>query len=172
MSAIQPCYSTNGRINIKDEINQPKTAVFTHADSIPTKEYSTYRDAMAGTWNNTILSNAFFSKENIALLQNNLRTSVYNLSNKQYLIGPQDSDELKIIMRAMFLQYSKNLPDNISNQIEVLNDYVIQYSAKKVYGGIISYMKYKDDISTIHCPMAPPEMSRPNNKQLQLKPWF
>ena len=172
MAHIQPCISTNGRINIKDDIYEPKTAVFTHADSIPTKEYTSYRDAMTGNWYNTTLSNAFFSKENIAILQNEIRAGVHRLSNGQYIIGPQDSDELKIIMRAMFLQYSKNLPNGVREQIKTLNEYVIQYSSKQVYNGIISYVKYKDDVSMIHCPIALPEMARKNDKQLELQPRF
>jgi hypothetical protein len=163
------CTGTNGRIDI---IGQPTTAVFTHADQIPTKEYTSYRDAMIGNWYNTELSNAFFSKENIQILQNGIRAGVYRLSNGQYLIGPQDSNELKIIMRAMFLQYSKNVSNNITEQISNLNEQVLQYSTKQVYGEIVAYMKYRQDVSTISCPLALPEMPKKNDKQLIFNRWF
>ena len=43
------------------------------------------------------------------------------------MIGPQDCDSLKIIMRSVFLQYSANQPNNISKQITELNKSVLEY---------------------------------------------
>ena len=157
------CTGTNGRINIMD-VNT--ASVFTHQDHIPVKECSSYRDAMTGTWNSTSLSNAFFSKKNIENLQNQLRMGVYKKSNGQYKIGQQDCNELMTIMRSIFLQYAKNLPENIPEQISKLNQRVLDYSIKQVYNELLAYTKYKQDVSTIACPISLPEMSRPNNKQL------
>ena len=46
---------------------------------------------------------------------------MYNRSNGQYVIGSQDCDSLKIVMRSVFLQYSANQPGNITQQITDLN---------------------------------------------------
>ncbi len=156
----------NGRVNIMGENT---SAVFALSDRIPVNQMSSYRDAMTGNWNNTPLSTAFFSRENIQALQNGIRVGVYNRSNQQYLIGNQNSDELKIIMRSIFLQNAKNTPENIPFQIDVLNKLVLEYAVHQVYGEAEGYMKYKRDASTLVTPIDPPVMSKCNDKQLLYK---
>ena len=142
-------------------------------DRIPINgKAQSYLDAMNGNWYDTKLSNAFFSAHNIQILQNGLRAGVYNMSNQQYVIGEQNVDELNIIMRAIFLQNAKNLPDNIDMQIKDLNDRVLKYTIKETYGEADSYMKYKRDASTLVVPLAMPILSYSNDKQLELKKWF
>ena len=94
------------------------------------------------------------------------------MSNKQYIVGYQNEDELKIIMRSTFLQYSQNLPHNIKEQIGFLNKMVLDYAVGQVYGEAQGYMKYKYDASTMYEPIARPILSKANDKQLQLKKWF
>ena len=107
----------NGRINIKS----PNTsALFKMYDKIPANQCVTFRNATEGLWNDTILSKAFFSQQNIQIIQNGIRAGVYHRSNGQYVVGPQDCDSLKIIMRSVFLQYSANQPSNIPQQIQNL----------------------------------------------------
>ena len=65
---------------------------------------------------------AFFSAENIQIIQNAIKAGVYHGSKSQFVIGNQDEDTLKIIMRSTFLQYSSNNPVNITQQIQSLND--------------------------------------------------
>ena len=78
------------------------------------KEYkaSKYANALVGNFQTTILSNTFFSAENVQILQNAIIAGVYKKSNKKYKIGNQDEDVLKTIMRAMYLQFSKNFLAN------------------------------------------------------------
>lgn len=159
----------NGRVNIKS----PNTsALFQMYDKIPANQCVTYRNATEGLWDGTPLSNAFFSGENIQILQNGIRAGVYKRSNGQYVIGPQDCDSLKIVMRSVFLQYSANQPDNIPQQIEQLNNLVLNYCVQQVYSEAQGYMKYVDDASTLVVPMAHPVMSSTHDKQLELKSWF
>lgn len=160
--------NNNGRVNI---VSPNIDNLFNMKDKIP-KETFDYRDAMKGNWYKTKLSDLFFSKENIELLQNGLRAGVYRMSNNKYIIDKQDNDELKVIMRSIFLQNSKNKPDNITGQIEILNKLVLDYSIKQVYGEAQGYIKYKYDISTLAEPISHPTMSKLNDKQLQLKNWF
>ena len=162
--------SSNGRVNI---LGPNIDNQFALSDRIPinSTKYS-FRDAMTGNWYDTQLSNAFFSVKNIQIIQNGIRSGVYNKSNKQYVIGEQNPDELQIIMRSIFLQYSKNLPDNIPEQINDLNKNVFDYAINQVYGEADGYMKYKRDASTMWTPMAMPVLSYSNDKQLELKKWF
>ena len=163
------CNSSNGRVDI---LGPNTSSVFALSDRIPISKGESFRDAMTGNWYDTTLSNAFFSANNIQILQNGLRKGVYQMSNDQYLIGEQSPDELKIIMRSVFLQNSKNLPNNISQQISVLNNIVLDYAVKQVYSACEGYMKYKRDASTLVVPIDTPVLSRTNDKQLILKKWF
>jgi hypothetical protein len=142
------------------------------SDRIPVNQCSSFREAMVGNWNDTALSVAFFSGQNIKILQNGIRAGVYNKSNGQYVIGEQNCDELKIIMRSVFLQYSKNLSVDIPGQIEKLNKYVLIYAVNQVYGEADGYMKYKRDASTLVVPLSTPILTYSSDKQLELKPWF
>jgi len=163
------CSSTNGRVNILG----PNTDIrFSMSDRIPIDQATSFRDAMTGNWNNTILSDTFFSAQNIKIIQNAIRVGVYKRSNGNYIIGEQNYDELKIIMRSIFLQHSKNLAINIRDQIENLNKLVLDYSINQVYGEAEGYMKYKRDASTLVVPIAMPILSYSNDKQLELKKWF
>lgn len=159
----------NGRI---DFISPNTSILFSMTDRIPVSECSDFREAMTGNWHNTTLSNAFFSASNIQIIQNGIRAGVYKRSNGMYIVGNQKCDELKIIMRSIFLQYSKNQPDNIASQIQALNTLVLNYAIKQVYGEAEGYMKYKRDASSMYTPIAPPVMSKTNDKQLELKKWF
>ena len=159
----------NGRVNIKS----PNTsALFQMYDKIPANQCATFRNATEGLWNETTLSKVFFSQENIQIIQNGIRAGIYKRSNGQYIIGPQDCDSLKIIMRSVFLQYSANQPFNISQQIEELNKIVLNYCIQQVYSEAQGYMKYVDDVSTLVVPIAHPIQASNTDRQLEFKGWF
>jgi len=161
--------SSNGRV----DINGPKTSdLFQMYDKIPVNQCTTFRNPTEGLWDNTALSNAFFSAENMVIIQNGIRVGVYQKSNGQYVISDQDGDTLKIIMRSIFLQHTSNQPTNIKGQVNELNKIVLDYSIPQVYSEAVGYYKYLEDASTMYTPMPPPVMSSNNDKQLVLKPWF
>lgn len=160
---------TNGRIDIKT----PNTSnLFQMYDRIPANQCTTYRDATEGIWVETPLSKLFFSKENLQILQNGIRAGVYKRSNGQYIIGEQDCDALKIIMRSVYLQHSSNQSENISQQINQLNKMILDYCIQQVYGEAQGYLKYIDDASTLVVPLAPPVMTSNTDKDLYFKGWF
>jgi len=159
---------SNGRIDILGPIGTQ----FNFADKIPVKSCESFNDALQGTWIDSTLSLVFFCKENIKILQNAIKKGVYDKSNKQYIIGDQNCDELKIIMRSIYLQNTNNLPYNITNQITALNNLVLNYCVKQVYNEAVGYMKYKHDVSTMYTiPNLPTNTSSKNNT-LELKPFF
>ena len=159
----------NGRIDIKS----PNTNnLFKMYDKMPVNQCATFRDPTEGLWTQTPLSQAFFSQQNILIIQNGIRAGVYKMSNQQYLIAPQDCDSLKIIMRSVFLQHSLNKPNEYQSQIVELNKIVLDYCVKQVYSEAQGYVKYIDDASTLVVPIAHPVLSSTNDKQLELKPWF
>lgn len=162
--------STNGRVNI---VQPDIDSLLAMSDKIHTdNKCSSYNDAMTGVWYNTQLSNLFFSKENISALQHGIIQGVYTLSSGQYIIGNQSCDELKTIMRSIFLQNSTNLRENIKGQVRELNKIVLDYAVKQVYGEAQGYVQYKKDVSTLVVPMSLPIFSKTNDKQLIMKNFF
>ena len=159
----------NGRVDIKSPDTSNLFAMF---DKIPANQCATFRNPTEGLWDESYLSKAFFSQENIQMLQNGIRSGVYERSNGQYLIAPQDCDSLKIIMRSVYLQYSANQPFNVTQQIEELNKIVLNYCIQQVYGEAQGYLKYIDDASTLVVPIAHPVMANNTDRTLELKTWF
>jgi hypothetical protein len=161
--------TNNGRVDIKT----PNTSkLFQMYDKIPANQCTTFRSATEGLWDDTILSQVYFSNQNIQIIQNGIRAGVYNRSNGQYIIGPQDCDSLKIIMRSIFLQYSANQPNNITQQVEELNKLVLEYCIQQVYSEAQGYITYVNDASTLVVPIERPVMTSTNDRQLELKSWF
>jgi len=161
--------ANNGRVDIKS----PNTSsLFELYDKIPANQCVTFRNPTEGLWDETSLSQAFFSQNNIQILQNGIRAGVYHRSNGQYLIGPQDCDSLKIIMRSIYLQHSANQANNVMQQIEELNKMVLDYCIKQVYSEAQGYMKYLDDASTLVVPIAHPIMADNTDRELEFKRWF
>jgi Family of unknown function (DUF5761) len=160
---------SNGRIDIQS----PDTrSLFNMYDKIPAHQCTTYRNPLEGQWDDSTLSKAYFSKENIQIIQNGIRAGVYKQSNNQYVVAPQDCDSLKIVMRSIYLQYSANLPGNISGQIEALNQMVLNFCIQQVYSEAKGYMKYLSDASNMYVPIAHPVLAKDDDKELILKPWF
>ena len=166
--------SSNGRVDIINKTQSPDISkLFAMYDKIPSNQCATLREPTLGQWDETPLSKAYFSKENIQIIQNGIRAGVYNKSNKQYVVGPQDCDALKIIMRSVFLQHAANQPDNISGQIEQLNKIVLDYCIFHVYSEAQSYMKYLHDVSTLAVPLSTPIVESQKDKNNYLMPnWF
>ncbi len=159
----------NGRVDIL----QPNTnTLFSMFDKIPANDCVSYKDAMQGNWTDSPLSKAFFSKQNFQIIQNGLRAGVYKMSNNRFVIGQQSCDNLKMIMRSIFLQHSANMPDNIPEQINGLNNLVLEYSIPKLFSEATAYLKYKHDASTLVVPLSRPVLAYSNDKTLELKPCF
>jgi len=160
----------NGRIDILGPTVEQQFAMY---DKIPNSEKCTsFHDAMVGNWYDTPLSDAFFSARNMEAVQNALRNGVYTMSNGAYLIGPQDCDNLKMIMRSVFLQSSMNLATDIPGQIAALNKIVVDMFVPKLCSEARAYLQYKRDASTMYRPIDRPIYSAENDKTLELQPWF
>ena len=166
--------SSNGRIDIINKTQSPDLSnLFAMYDKIPANQCATFREPTLGQWDETSLSKAYFSTENIQIIQNGIRSGVYNKSNQQYVVAPQDCDSLKIIMRSVFLQHSANQLNNISQQISELNKIVLDYCVFHVYSEAQGYMKYLHDVSTLAVPLATPIVETYKDKKNYLMPkWF
>jgi hypothetical protein len=117
-------------------------------DSKKGKDNIVRHAAIRGIHDRTLLNQLFFSEKNIKNIQNKLRYTIYKMSNGQFTIGPQNEDELAIIMRSIYLQYSRNMPDKIKEQIAELNNIVVDQIAPEVLGQTKQYIKYLEDINS------------------------
>lgn len=84
----------------------------------------------------TPVSVLFFSRKNVDYLQYMMKKLVYKETG--HIIGRQSDEELLIIMRSIYLQNSKNQPEQISRQVAELNREVLRFS---VYDKIIPKVK-------------------------------
>jgi hypothetical protein len=151
---------------------QPNTEnLFGLYDKIPVHQISTIRKPIKGVWEDTTLSKVFFSKENTSIIQNGIRAGVYKLSNGKYLVDNQDPEELQLIMRGIFTEYSKNQPNNIREQVESLNERVVKYCSDKVFQEAQGYLKYLRDTNTTPTPLTYPTLTS-RSKQLEFKNFF
>ena len=161
----------NGRVNILEP--EDPTVVFRMTEKIATKNKATeYRDALEGNWENNVIAQVYFSAGNIQIIQNALRAGVYSMSQNKIIVPPQNMDALKVIMRSIYLQYAQHYPTKITEQIEQLNHYVLDYSVPFVYNEAVAYKKYMEDQSTLVIPLQHPIHHDRQYKQLELKPWF
>jgi hypothetical protein len=91
------------------------------------------------------VSRTFFSNDNVERIQREIVNNVYNKSQK--VISRQSYQELQIIMKSIYLQYSRNLPNNIEEQVFTLNKYVIDECVSIIIPNVIQYNKYITEIT-------------------------
>lgn len=116
-------------------------------DSKP-KSYSS--QVLQGLIEDTPLSVAYFSPENIRIVQNMVRRDIYERTQGNYLIDYQPETEVLVVMRSVFLTYSKNLPTNVKEQITELNYLSYRKIVEKIYPNLVSYMIYLKDASQMY----------------------
>lgn len=150
----------NGRVNLAARSSAGGQA----PEDFPGYKYQTTAekgfetDMLRGNWETTPVSQAFFNPDNIKLLQNAIRRYVFEKSQpKGYVIDDQSVDELKIIMRAIYYQYARNLPFDVPAQVNDLNDKVVAWSGPHVMSAVDHYYYYLNDISHMPVPMQQPQ---------------
>lgn len=165
----------NGRLNLSNM----RPAVSGSADALPGFDYRTQvgaaegRDQIRGNMEATPLNQAYFSSANVQIVQNKIRHGVYEKSKGEFLIDPQSVDELLTVMRAMYLQYGRNLPDRIPEQIADLNQLVADWAIPKIMAEASMHKYYLRDISTMPVPMAHPmKMTMVGSKTQSLDRFF
>jgi hypothetical protein len=117
---------------------------------------TTLDDALQGIQMATTLSRAYFSPEHVQQLHNKIRYQVWLKSSKQFIISQQSDVELKIIMRAIYLQYSKNLELNIPEQIEDLDKHVLVYAVRDIVHEVNQHRDYLNKVETLPVPLQHP----------------
>ena len=131
---------------------------------------SNTRHLFKGLYGETPLTFLFFSKDNIDNIQNLIRHTVYKELN--VVIDPQDSTELMIIMRSLFLEYHRHpklidqsmdektlkiLLKQYSDEVARLNELVINETVPRVLSQLQQYVDYLRDSAAPRIPLEKPE---------------
>jgi len=104
----------------------------------------------------TPLNEVFFSPANIETLQKSIAEQVRMMSGGKYSIGPQDEQQLKLIMRSYYLMYGQNNASNVAGELEDLNRRVVGYASGKIYSEVDFHQFYLQDLQQFPDPIANP----------------
>lgn len=101
------------------------------------------------------LAQLFFSGTNVEALQLGLRNMVYARSSGRHVIGRQSEAELRIIMRAVYLQHASHRGFEVVDEVRELNGRVLDYAVPRVLSELEAHTQYLRDVS------APPAFMPP-----------
>lgn len=103
------------------------------------------------------ITKLFFSKDNIKRLQKKIKVAIYDKSNKKFKMDvDQDESDLMVVMRAIYIEHSKNLPNHTIRQVKMLNNKTIEHILPDMMTNIKQYYGYINDISKpISTPLRP-----------------
>jgi hypothetical protein len=149
----------NGRVNltVRKSAGGPAPSDFPGYQYQRTSEAEFQTDMLRGNWEENAISKAFFSGQNLTRIQNTIRKQVFERSQpKGYIIDNQSVDELKMIMRAIYYTYSRNLPFDTEGQIAELNGRVVEWSVPHILSAVDHYVYYLQDISHLPVPLQQP----------------
>tara|TARA_Y100001958_G_C21234475_1_gene560634 strand:+ start:33 stop:839 length:807 start_codon:yes stop_codon:yes gene_type:complete len=104
-------------------------------------------DFLKGIQEITPISKFFFSSENIQAIDDTIRFKVYKLTDKR--IDSQINNELFVIMRSIYLQYSKNtISKDVIAEVKYLNSIVVENTIHKIKNELEGFSRYIDDIES------------------------
>lgn len=121
--------------------------------------------------NNSELSKMFFSDINIKRIQKLLRTEIFTRSKGKFKMDvDQDEKELVYVMRAIYIEHARYIPNQIVRQVKILNKKVIDEVMPSIITSIQHNYGY---LKRINNPIDP--IQRPvnvNNAGRKLLPGF
>jgi hypothetical protein len=141
--------------NVLDYKNSPNTDTLKNCNT---------QDSLKGILDESLLSNTFFSVDNIQNIQNMIRYYFYQEKNE--VISEQSNNELLTIMRGIYLKYSNsaaNTMDEIKSEVLELNKVVTEFSLKQIYINYDNYNRYLNDLEKLPTPLDLPKMPEKNN---------
>ena len=123
------------------------------------KNLDTYKnEALNHLFYDNKVNVTFFSVGNINLLQDTIINEVYKKTN--YNIKRQSDRELLIVMKSIYLEYSRNNDDILDEEIKYLNDLVLNSIIPSIISNLYQYLGYLKDISTEYIPMDNPVLTK------------
>ena len=141
LNDIKDTSYSNNYLELLNYQNTPNTNKLRDCDT---------QGVLKGILDETLLSNTFFSVDNVQNIQNMIRYYFYQ--EKNAVISEQSNNELLTIMRGIYLKYSNASANNIEKvkrEVKELNNIVTQYSLKQIYINYDNYNRYLDDMQSL-----------------------
>lgn len=133
-----PKGSVNKQMNSFEIMKTPFVMFQSHKDDY----YNMSQESLRGVQQEDLLSKVFFHPQNVDLIQKQIITEIFRKTNGEYLIEKQNEADLQIVMRSMFIQHAKHLPDNIKQQIRELNYLVVDEVIPDIISQIQAHFGY------------------------------
>lgn len=102
----------------------------------------------------TPLNRLFFSQGNIDKLHADIQNTVRGMVNAN--IDRQSDSDLMLVMRSYYLQYARNYPSNLQQELDELNQRVVHFCANRIAVEVEAYRFYRKDIMDFPAPIAHP----------------
>jgi len=120
-------------------------------------------NAIKGIHEETGLSEVYFSKENMEILQSAIRYEVNQITGK--VIDKQSPTELSIVMRSIYLQNGNPMvsSNSIKKEVVKLNSMVIDYCSEQISTQVLQYQGYIQKLTTLPVPIERPQQVDRNN---------
>jgi hypothetical protein len=121
------------------------------------KDYDRARGATQSFFEINDITRIFFSNKNMQRIQRKIRDEVCRITKGQYVLDcDQDESDLTIIMRGVYFDKGKNLPDNPIRQVKILNQQTVDYLVPDLISNVKQYFGYIRDINAPLEPIARP----------------
>ena len=157
----------SGRINLQGAQKGPDYPSFAE-DRSTASGYE--HDVAKGNIASNPVSQLFFSDVNMNALQQGISNMILNKSCGKLSVGKQSTNELLVIMRAIYLSDSINSFINIVGQVKALNETVLLYCVPRIMSELESHQTYIRDITSLPMPLRYGEStSVAGSKQLERK---
>lgn len=128
------------------------------------------QEAHRGQISKNPISDIYFCTNNVNALQDGIRYRVWKETGERYVIGRQNDQELRVVMRSIYYQYAKHLPNDVLGQVKALNGKVIEWVVPEILSNLRQYERYRQDASQLPMPMERgPLMTQKGTKTLELK---
>ena len=110
-----------------------------------TEDDTNYKTILGTIQERSSLNDAFFGRNNMNHLKKLIADQVYKKSGYSISAHAQSDNELLIIMRSIFLQYARHLPDDIKGQVAELNLKVLLDVVPRIISKVKMELTYQRD---------------------------
>lgn len=149
----------NGRVMMSNKPVAP-FELFQGERQETAKSYN--RTTLENTLESTPVSSLFFSGDNKEYIHKRIIDDVYIKSDKKFKISRQSDIHILVIMRSIYLQYSRNLFCDLAEQVKELNEMVIKDCVSRVLVEAQQRLNYNDFVSYL-----PTQLPLPKNPSIK-----
>lgn len=131
-------------MTIQDIHRTPFLFLQNHHQNFPKKAQT----ALKGIQSQSELSKRYFSSRNIRKIQKMLKNEVFVRTKGKYRLDVnQDEQKVFIVMRAVYMEHGRFMPNNIKEQLRELNKRVIKEVTPDIITNIKQYYHYLQEIN-------------------------